>query len=252
MKTVKILTLSLTLFTACQGTNLQNTVSTKNFETEKKSITIPIESQQLIMVTTPNWHEKKGELQRYERNKKGKWIKVENAIDIVLGRNGLGWGLGLHNIPKSAKYIKKEGDGKSPAGLFSLGNGFGYKNFKIDFPYQRYTRTDHCVDDSKSEFYNTIIDSKRIKKDYKSFEHMKLRNNLYKYGITVQHNPENIAQSGSCIFIHIKSPRSKGTAGCTTMREKEIVAVLKWLDEAKKPLLLQLPENEMRKIEIKR
>ena len=252
MKTVKILTLSLTLFTACQGTNLQNTVSTKNFEAEKKLITIPIESQQLIMVTTPNWHEKNGKLQRYERNKNGKWIKVEKVIDIVLGRNGLGWGLGLHTIPKSAKYIKKEGDGKAPAGLFSLGNGFGYKNFKIDFPFQRYTRSDHCVDDSNSQFYNTIINSKKTKKDYKSFEHMKLRNNLYKYGITVQHNPENIAKSGSCIFIHIKSTTGKGTAGCTSMKEGDIVTILKWLKEDKKPLLLQLPTQEINKVEMKK
>ena len=243
MKTLKILTLSLTLFTACQSNNLQPTV-------EKQSIIIPTESKQLIMVVTPNWNERKGKLQRYEKNKNEKWIKVEKSIDIILGRNGLGWGLGLHSIPNNAKYIKKEGDGKAPAGLFSLGNGFGYQDFKINFPYQTYKRTDHCVDDSNSEFYNTIINSKKVKKDYKSFEHMKLKNHLYKYGITVQHNPKNIAQSGSCIFIHIKNNTGRGTAGCTAMKEKQIVTILKWLKEEKKPLLLQLPQEEVKKIKI--
>jgi len=243
MKTLKILTLSLTLFTACQSNNLQPTV-------EKQSIIIPTESKQLIMVVTPNWNERKGKLQRYEKNKNEKWIKVGKSIDIILGRNGLGWGLGLHSIPNNAKYIKKEGDGKAPAGLFSLGNGFGYQDFKINFPYQTYKRTDHCVDDSNSEFYNTIINSKKVKKDYKSFEHMKLKNHLYKYGITVQHNPKNIAQSGSCIFIHIKNNTGRGTAGCTAMKEKQIVTILKWLKEEKKPLLLQLPQEEVKKIKI--
>ncbi|RUM68089.1 MAG: hypothetical protein DSZ07_07490 [Sulfurovum sp.] len=208
-------------------------------------ITIPNTTSQLIKVTTKDWNTKDGELQRYEKNKKGEWIKIGKTIDIVLGRNGLGWGLGLHKIPKNAKYIKKEGDGKSPAGLFSLGNGFGYQEFKINFPYAKYTRTDLCVDDSKSEFYNTIINSKKVKKDYKSFEHMKLKNNLYKYGITVQHNPENIPKAGSCIFIHIKSKTGRGTAGCTAMKESEITKILKWLDVKKNPLLLQLPKEEL-------
>jgi len=247
MKTLKIITLSLTLFTVCQS----NTLPIKTKRVENNKITIPTESKQLIMVITPNWNEKKGKLQRYERQKIT-WQKVGKEIDIILGRNGLGWGLGLHTVPKNAQYIKKEGDGKAPAGLFSLGNGFGYKNFEIDFPYHSYKRTDHCVDDSNSKFYNTIIDSKKVKKDYKSFEHMKLRNNLYKYGITVEHNPKNIAQSGSCIFIHIQNKKGTGTAGCTSMKEREMVKILRWLKKEKKPLLLQLPQDEISNITMKK
>jgi len=251
MKTLTLITLGSIFFTACQATDVSLPIETTSIikEVEQNSkitkITIPNTTSQLIKVTTKDWNTKDGELQRYEKNKKGEWIKIGKTIDIVLGRNGLGWGLGLHKIPKNAKYIKKEGDGKSPAGLFSLGNGFGYQEFKINFPYAKYTRTDLCVDDSKSEFYNTIINSKKVKKDYKSFEHMKLKNNLYKYGITVQHNPENIPKAGSCIFIHIKSKTGRGTAGCTAMKESEITKILKWLDVKKNPLLLQLPKEEL-------
>jgi len=251
MRTLTFIALSTIIFTACQATGLSiasdPTTIIKEVEQNNKitTITIPRTTTQLIKVTTKGWNTKYGKLQRYEKNKKGDWIKVGKSIDIILGRNGLGWGLGLHTIPKDAKYIKKEGDGRSPAGLFYLGNGFGYKDFKINFPYEKYSRTDHCVDDSKSKFYNTIIDSKKVKKDYKSFEHMKLRNNLYKYGITVKHNPENIPQSGSCIFVHIKNKKGTGTAGCTSMSEQSIVRILKWLDEDKNPLLLQLPQSEL-------
>jgi len=253
MKTLTLLTLGTLLFTACQATGLavapDPTYIIKEVEQNNKltKITIPRTTSQIIKVTTKDWNTKDGKLQRYEKNKNGDWIKVGKSIDIVLGRNGLGWGLGLHTTPKDAKYVKKEGDGKSPAGLFALGNGFGYKNFKINFPYEVYQRTDHCVDDSKSEFYNTIIDSKHVKKDYKSFEHMKLKNNFYQYGITVKHNPNNIAQAGSCIFVHIKSTTGKGTAGCTAMKESEITTILKWLDADKNPLLLQLPLEELNK-----
>jgi len=237
MKKITILTLSLALLTACQA-------EPKREKSDK--IIIPKESSQLLMVTTANWNTKEGKLQRYEREGQS-WKKIGEPVEIVLGRNGLGWGLGLHSIPKDAKYIKKEGDGKAPAGLFTLGNGFGYDNFEINFPYSTYKVTDHCVDDSKSVFYNTIIDSTKVKKDYKSFEHMRLKNDLYKYGITVNHNPNRVPLAGSCIFVHIKSKKGGGTAGCTAMKENQIIKILKWLKESKKPLLLQLPISEVEK-----
>jgi D-alanyl-D-alanine dipeptidase len=240
MKKFTLFSLTLLLFTACSSTKLNHNA---------KNITIPSETKQLLVVTTANWSTKEGELQRYEKVE-NHWKRIGNRITIVLGRNGLAWGKGLHSTPTNASYIKKEGDGKAPAGLFSLGNGFGYSqtNFKMNFPYAVYKTTDHCVDDSNSIWYNQIIDSTKVKKDYKSFEHMKLTNYLYKYGITVNHNPNRVAQAGSCIFVHIKSENGKGTAGCTAMREDKIVAILKWLKEEKKPLLLQLPKVEMVKV----
>jgi len=258
MKTLSILTLTITLFTACQSNPTTSTQPKVDVEIPKENllqlnnpnITLPTDSSQLLFVTTKDWNTKEGKLQRYERvaSNDKRWVKIGESIDIILGRNGLGWGKGLHKTPKNAKYIKKEGDGKAPAGLFRLGNGFGYNDFAIDFPYSTYKRTDHCVDDSKSKWYNKIIDSTKIKKDYKSFEHMKLKNHLYKYGITVNHNPKQIANAGSCIFIHIRSENGKGTAGCTAMKEKEIITILKWLKKEQHPLLLQLPKQEISNI----
>ena len=251
MKTLSILTLSMLLFSSCQSTTVslsedsEDTII-KEIQEESKYIIIPAETQQILRVTTTGWNEKEGELQRFQKEDK-EWKKVGEPITIILGRNGLGWGMGLHTTPLEAQYLKKEGDGRAPAGLFRLGNGFGYQNFKINFPYKTYQRTDHCVDDSNSQFYNTIIDSTKVKKDYKSFEYMKLKNNLYKYGITVQHNPDNIEMGGSCIFIHIKSNNGKGTAGCTAMKEQDITEILQWLEEDKQPLLLQLTQDELQK-----
>ena len=249
MKKLSILYLTLLLFTACNSSEITPTLQSET--PQIKSIIIPNETSQLLVVTTANWSTKDGELQRYEKDNNN-WKRVGKKLNIVLGRNGLGWGKGLHSTPEDAKYIKKEGDGKAPAGLFSLKNGFGYSktNFNMNFPYASYKTTDHCVDDSNSQWYNQIIDSRSIQKDYKSFEHMKLRNNLYKYGITVNHNPSQIAQAGSCIFIHIKSKSGKGTAGCTAMPEDEVITILKWLKEKEKPLLLQLPKEEMAKVNL--
>ncbi len=197
------------------------------------------DTKQLIVVSTKNWSTPNGVLQRYERTDK-KWHKIGKTINIKLGRNGLGWGIGLHKTPKNAKYIKKEGDGKAPAGIFSLKQAFGYQPFVVEYPYEVYKTTDHCVDDVNSKLYNKIVDSTKVKIDYKSKEHMKFPKDYYKYGIVVNHNHIDekgaVKGAGSCIFIHIKKVP---TAGCTVMTEEEMKEIIKWLDVENEPLLVQ-------------
>jgi len=197
------------------------------------------DTKQLIVVSTKNWSTPNGMLQRYEK-KNNSWHTVGKAISIKLGRNGLGWGRGLHTIPKGAKIIKKEGDGKAPAGIFSLKQAFGYNPFVVEYPYEVYKATDHCVDDVNSKLYNKIVDSTKVKIDYKSKEHMKFPKDYYKYGIVVNHNHIDeagaIKGAGSCIFIHIKKVP---TAGCTVMTEGEMKEIIKWLDIDREPLLVQ-------------
>ena len=196
-------------------------------------------TEQLIVVTTKNWSTPSGKLQRYEKQGKS-WHKTGKEINIKLGRNGLGWGRGLHDIPKGAKIIKKEGDGKAPAGIFTLKQAFGYTPFVVDYPYEVYKSTDHCVDDVNSKFYNKIVDSTKVKIDYKSKEHMKFPKNYYKYGIVVNHNHIDeagaVKGAGSCIFMHIKKVP---TAGCTVMNESEMKEIIQWIDADKHPLLVQ-------------
>ena len=196
-------------------------------------------SKQIIVVTTENWSTPNGVLQRYEKHN-GAWVKVGKELTILLGRNGLGWGIGLHTTPKDAKIIKKEGDGKAPAGIFSLKQAFGYFPFNVDYPYKVYKSTDHCVDDVNSKLYNKIVDSTKVEVAYKSKEHMRFPNNYYKYGVVVNHNhiDEKGAKkgAGSCIFLHIKTV---STAGCTVMSEDDMKEIIEWLDVQSNPLLIQ-------------
>jgi len=206
------------------------------------------ETKQLIVVTTQGWNDNSGKLQRYEKVYE-RWKKVGEPIAVKLGRNGLGWGRGFHTIPKEARYIKREGDGRSPAGIFSLKQAFGYAPFRVKYPYRVYRERDHCVDDVASRFYNKIVDSSKVEVDYHSKEHMKFPKDFYKYGIVVNHNHIDekgaIAGAGSCIFIHIKKIP---TAGCTVMREAEIKEIIRWLDPHKHPLLVQGTEGEMKSL----
>lgn len=211
-----------------------------------------LRSNQLIVVNAKNWSTPTATLQRYDFAK-GKWIKTGKAIQVYLGRNGLGWGRGLYSIPKNAKIIKKEGDGKAPAGIFKLKQAFGYAPFNINYPYEVYKETDHCVDDVNSKLYNKIVDSTKVKRDYKSHECMKFPKDFYKYGLVVDHNgitdgAKSVKGGGSCIFIHIKHIP---TAGCTAMNETEIKDILRWLDPNTNPLLVQGVNSDIKELTAK-
>lgn len=207
------------------------------------------QSGQLLVVTSPSWSSPTASLQPYVYSK-GVWRASGKAFKVFIGRNGLGWGKGLHKTPKSAKIFKKEGDGKAPAGIFALTHAFGYAPFNIKYPYKVYQRKHHCVDDRHSKLYNKIIDSSKVKRDYKSHEFMRMNNNYYKYGIVVNHNGINANEksqkgAGSCIFMHIKA---KATAGCTAMKESQMKTVLKWLNPKMNPLLVQGLKQDVKKM----
>ena len=218
-------------------------------------VTNPLsDSRQLIVVTTNNWEAVDGALQRYERAAADQpWRPVGERIPIVVGRNGMAWWRGLHGAAIGDGPVKKEGDGKSPAGVFSLSSAFGYSSKeqagKVKLPYVQATATLECVDDSLSVHYNQVLDRKSVTSpDWKSSEQMRRQDELYRWGVVVDHNVEREAGCGSCIFLHIWSGPGKGTAGCTAMDVSKMVEVLSWLDPEKKPVLAQLPVNEFSRL----
>jgi hypothetical protein len=82
-------------------------------------------STQTVAVTTSSWNAVEGQLQRYERaTTHEKWRPVGEPISIVVGKNGLGWGIGViatddSNVSAASDPVKREGDCKSPAGVFA-------------------------------------------------------------------------------------------------------------------------------------
>jgi D-alanyl-D-alanine dipeptidase len=72
---------------------------------------------------------------------------------------------------------------------------------------------------------------------------------LYRWGLVVDHNAEPvIAGGGSCIFMHIWLGPDMGTTGCTAMAQEQLESVLARLDPARRPLLVQLPRPQYKKL----
>ena len=208
---------------------------------------VPAKSRQLLIVVSQGWSADHGKLYRFEKAGE-KWRQVGENVAVKLGKNGLGWGRGLHGFRLDKGPIKREGDRRAPAGIFGLPFLFGDGSDSFRYPYRKMSRYHHCVDDGKSRYYNRIVDSRRVKKDYRSYEKMKFPSGLYSYGIFVAHNPKNVSGGGSCIFLHIRKPSGKPTVGCTAMDKTELVKIMKWLDPACHPVLIQAPKSVLKRL----
>jgi D-alanyl-D-alanine dipeptidase len=206
-------------------------------------------STQLIVVTTPDWNAVDGRLQRYERGAPGQpWRAVGDSFSIVVGKKGMGWGLGVLPMDRflgQADPLKREGDGKSPAGVFSLGTAFGFaaqEPGEWKMPYLVLTASIDCVDDAQSSRYNTIADRSMVTPDWNSAEHMRAVGEAYRWGVVVDQNAAPAKKNaGSCVFMHVWTGAGHGTAGCTAMPQSQIESILAWLNPAARPLLVQMP-----------
>jgi L,D-peptidoglycan transpeptidase YkuD (ErfK/YbiS/YcfS/YnhG family) len=211
---------------------------------------VPAESRQLVLAVSEGWDAPAAVVRRYERaGPAAPWTPVGPGVTASLGRSGLGWGRGLHAREGLAGPVKREGDGRAPAGVFELSAATGYAAAPpgTKLPYTVATSTLRCVDDPASAHYNRLVDEARVAKDWSSAEEMRRADDLYRLVVWVGHNdapPQ--AGDGSCIFLHLRRAPDATTAGCTAFDEGAMEAILAWLDPLARPVLVQLPRDAYR------
>ncbi|MGE6378635.1 L,D-transpeptidase family protein [Peribacillus muralis] len=172
----------------------------------------------------------------YEK-KSGEWRRALNKMKGVIGKNGF-------------TTSKKEGDGKSPVGIYSFGTAFGSetKPGGLKLGYKKTNEYDYWIDDQTSQDYNKWKTYKGNPADkWKSFERM--NHELYKYGAVIHYNTNPIVKGkGSAIFLHVWRGETKPTAGCVAMAEKNVLGLLKWLDPAQEPLIIMGTEESLKSV----
>jgi len=129
---------------------------------------------------------------------------------------------------------KVEGDKKTPKGLYSLGNVYFRKDRNVK-PITKLktislSKKMGWCNDVKSKKYNKLIarnkkikHEKMFRKDYK-----------YDYVIPINYNTKNTKiGKGSAIFIHL-SKNYKETAGCIALKKKDLLILLKLINQKTK------------------
>jgi D-alanyl-D-alanine dipeptidase len=206
---------------------------------------IPVESRQVVLSVSRDWEDTEAVVQRYSRAEPDRsWAALGAPMTVALGRGGLGWGRGLHDAGIAGP-VKREGDGRAPAGVFDLRMATGYATSPppgTQLEYRQATPSLRCVDDPRSQSYNRLVDEGTTAKDWSSAEEMRRSDELYRLVVWVGHNdapPEPGA--GSCIFLHIRRPAPSTTVGCTAFVAADMEELLRWLDPSLRPVLVQLP-----------
>jgi len=209
------------------------------------------ESRQLVFVVVSDWDASRGTLASFERDAAGGWRRRATSHEVLIGRNGSAWGRGLHPLPDDGPR-KREGDGRSPAGIFAIGPAFGAKQTcETGLEYRPLTGHDWCIDVAASPLYNRIVDAREVGADAVAGSTEPMRRDLhldgdrsYELGFVIGHNPAGRAGEGSCIFAHLLGDPPAPTAACTAMTEPELLELLRWLDAGARPRFVLLPAAE--------
>lgn len=157
-----------------------------------------------------------------------KWQPALAEFPVVLGKSGV-----------AVSGEKKEGDKKTPSGLYPLGEAFGSLPMSLKMDYKYITKEDKFVDDPQHKNYNSWVTGAT---DAKSFETMLIPQ--YKMGLVINYNMNPVVPgAGSAIFMHIWSSPKTGTFGCVAASEDSMRSLLQWLDKDKQPYIYIFSKN---------
>lgn len=147
-------------------------------------------------------------------------------VSAVIGRNGLA-------LPGE----KREGDGKTPSGIYPLGPAFGYAPaIATGIDYKEIGDFDFWVDDVRSMQYNQWVNGTPAAR---SFERLKRLDGLYQYGIVIGYNINPVIPgAGSAVFMHVWRRYNSPTSGCVALSQRYLRKILRWLDRKNQPVII--------------
>jgi len=166
--------------------------------------------------------------------KGGDWALKFDTKEVGIGKNGF-----------APSLAKREGDGKSPTGIFRLGKLYTYeKELKTLLDYQETTADDKWIDDPNSTDYNTHVTGFTTAKSY---ENLLLSNDAYKYCMVIEYNTNPIIKGkGSAIFFHLAVKKPYFTAGCVAIDEENMKLMVNWLDPKLNPTIIMGNLNDLK------
>jgi L,D-peptidoglycan transpeptidase YkuD (ErfK/YbiS/YcfS/YnhG family) len=165
-----------------------------------------------IVVVSRSWRTTRAVLRTYERARPGdRWRLVRGPMPARIGYNGF-----------SAN--RREGDGTTPAGTFGFVYGFGSRPDPgmRGFAYRR-LRPSSCWSGSRAD-YNRWV-TRRCTRGESLWKNRRV---AYRYAAVIDFNYRRpVYGKGSGIFLHQQT--GGPTAGCVSLRPRDLVAVLRWL-----------------------
>ena len=154
-------------------------------------------------------------------------IKIKNKDTLILDDFTFKCCVGKNGFTNH----KKEGDKKTPIGLFELENLYFRKDKfpKLDSKLKKIPIKKNMgwCDDVRSQKYNKLINiSKNIK-----YEKMFRNDSSYDLLIPIKYNMTKPKRNkGSAIFLHL-TQNYKKTLGCIAVKKKDMLIILKLINK---------------------
>lgn len=153
-----------------------------------------------------------------ENQAPGKFQLVLSTEEGKLGRKGIG--------------KEKEGDEKTPIGIFQMNTPFGISKKLDGFP-DNYLQVDsryYWNGDSDSSRYNKLVNVDTFTAfSRKKSEHLSEYGGYYNYAIDTGYNPQGTPGKGSALFLHCSL--GKNTGGCIAIPEADMIAIMRLYKE---------------------
>ena len=191
------------------------------------ALPLPAETRQMLVVREGRFPAPPpARVHAWERHD-GMWRPALTPMAAVIGKNGF--------APPGGK---REGDGRTPSGLFPLEMVFGYDAATpTRMPYRQAGEEDLWVDDPASPDYNRWVRKGETRAT--SFEELRRQDDLYRYGIVIGYNTDPVIPGvGSAIFLHIWQGPASTTAGCVALAEADLLKILTWLQPEYSPVIV--------------
>ena len=185
------------------------------------------DATQLFVVIGNREDPAKSTLSWYQRDEEGRFEEVLTTEAVS----------GMFGITQE----KAEGDKKTPAGVYSFSMAFGLKeNPGTILPYHQIREGDYYVDDSRSRYYNQLVNTGEVSKDWNSAEDLMRQAPQYNYALVIDYNPQDIPGKGSAIFLHCpKAANNTGTSGCISVPEELMKEIACQADEGSRIVIVQ-------------
>ncbi len=109
----------------------------------------------LIIITVPEMTSVKATLHTFERKSPADaaWQRSGPPETAVVGASGIGWSEDFDYLAKKDEPMKREGDKRTPAGIFRVAGPFGFEPNKINGYTKLEPGRSFCVDDPTSLLY---------------------------------------------------------------------------------------------------
>ena len=178
-------------------------------------------SDQMLIVAAFNETATDAWVSLHEKQKDGTWQMVMTSPGFI-GKNGLG--------------KTKEGDAKTPTGVFRFNRAFGIADDPgCKIPYVKVDQDTYWSGDPREGFhYNELVSIKDLPElDLASgdSEHIIDYTYYYQYCLNISYNEAGTPGLGSAIFLHCFGPVKPFTGGCVAIPEDHMKYVMQHVDE---------------------